>query len=350
MRSPFRRTVREAPSQARRTSPWALALVGLAAGSAQLSCGDNLPPRTMDMMEQPPTPFLRSTPINGKLLRAVDRPSAVAVDSEGKVIYLVGRDSDGAAQLYSMPVAGGTPTQLSAGVALEAPTALAIDTKGNLFVADPATDDGGAIYKGGTSGALARFGGNTVRSPVGLAISDDGQDLYVTGRDPMDNQPAVFKISTVDGTPTMLVKGAPLGQPSGIALSNDGKIYVVDSAAVSGTPAVDGAGAVIRVDSNSATIFSKAPLRVGFPAGLAATGQSDLLVNSNAPGAAGVFIITSTGDQMGTGLAGDVINVDGDPAGLYQAARANVWVALDTATPPQATPGGVGGSVLVMTP
>ncbi len=105
-----------------------------------------------------------------------------------------------------------------------------------LFVADAAAviaagdTTAGAIFSlpvaGGTPTVLSH---GTVDTPTGLALSSDGLTLFVSGRDAKDGQATIFAVATAGGATTELVKGAPLTAVTGIAASADGtKLFVAD--------------------------------------------------------------------------------------------------------------------------
>jgi DNA-binding beta-propeller fold protein YncE len=309
------------------------ALLGIAFGGVLwlASCGDDLPARL--------------DPMASKRLGLINRPTAAALDSEGQKVFVTGHDQEGLAQLYMLPISGEGPTLVQTSLPLGHPVGLAIDANDTLYIADIGTDDGGILYKGDTAGMLTVLAADSVRSPSGITLSPDGKDVYITGRDKADGQPGVFKIASGDGAVSVVAKGAPFSNPSSLTFSNDGTLYVMDPTAISPT-----GGAVIRIVNGTAEIFSKNPLTVGFAAGIAASGASDLLITSNSPGSASVLKLTSAGDVVPSTLMGDALNPDGDPATIHQAVRANAWVVVDTATPPQDTPGALNGAVLLLTP
>lgn len=308
------------------------ALVAVAAGGllSLPSCGDNT--------------SARLEPATSKLLGVVNRPTAAALDSEGKTVFVTGYDADNTAQLYSLPATGGAATKVATSIPLGHPLALAIDGNNNLYIADTGLDDGDAIFRGTTAGLLMPLAANGPRALSGLVLSPDGADVYVTGRDRTDGQPGVFKIPAAGGDATVVAKGAPFTDPAGLTFANDGVLYVIDATAA-GT-----GGAVIKVEGSTATLLTKTPLRVGYAAGISPHGKSDLMITSNDPGAAGIFTVSPTGELTAKVLTGDKLNANGDPATITQASKSNAWVVVDTATPPQGSPEVINGAILLLTP
>jgi sugar lactone lactonase YvrE len=70
-------------------------------------------------------------------------------------------------------------------------------------------------------------------SPLDAAPSPDGSTIYFTGAGA--NGPAVFRVVGTGGAVATLAQGAPLAQPTGIAVATDGsRIFVADPQAGSG--------------------------------------------------------------------------------------------------------------------
>lgn len=312
------------------------ALVLCAAAGFAASCGDNDPMGN-------PNGAVPTEPATGKNLGSAGVPGAAALDKDGKTAYVLVTDADQNVQLMSYPTNGMEPAKISTSVPLQAPTAMIIDGSDTLYIADIGHDNGGVVYRGDLSGSLSVVT-TDIRAPAGIAISPDGKDLYVTGQD-KDGAPAVFQVPAAGGTATVATKGEPLSQPSGLTFSADGTLYVMD-----GTAKGPREGAVLKVMGSTATVFSQGTMTVAFPAGLAPSGMTGLLATSNSPGAANIYAIASDGSVKPQVLSGDKLNLDGDPTTIARAAKANAWVVVDTATPPQKTAGVVSGSVLLLTP
>lgn len=318
------------------------ALVLCAAAGFAAGCGDNDPMGNPNGDMGNPN-VVPAEPAAGKSLGGAGTPSVAALDKDGKTAYVLVTDADQNIQLMSYPTNGTEPAKIATSVPLQAPTAIAIDGTDTLYIADIGHDNGGVVYRGSLSGALSVVTSD-IRAPAGIAISPDGKDLFVTGQD-KDGAPAVFQVPAAGGTATVASKGAPLSQPSGLTFSADGTLYVMD-----GTVNGPREGAVLKVMGSTATVFSKGSMTVAFPAGLAQSGATGLLATSNATGAAAIYAIASDGTVKEQVLSGDKLSLDGDPTTIARAAKANAWVVVDTATPPQKTAGVLGGSVLFLTP
>ena len=114
------------------------------------------------------------------------------------------------------------------------PFAIAVDSAGNIYVADSANDTirkitparkvitlaGLAGHSGNTdaSGSSARFS-----NPQGLA-TDTAGNLYVA-----DSGNARIRKITPDGNVTTVSPNLPLANPCGLALDNNGNLYIADT-------------------------------------------------------------------------------------------------------------------------
>jgi sugar lactone lactonase YvrE len=137
-----------------------------------------------------------------------------------------------------------------------APHGLTISTDGQtLYVADSAAD-GNGIYilsiDGNTRALLTNTAGTSPRVPA--IVSENGQDqLYFSGV--ADGQPAVFKMGTAGGEatvaePEIVFQGDPLINPSGVAVAQDGTVYVID-------PGTSGVGSVYRIRDGAAEAIAE---------------------------------------------------------------------------------------------
>ena len=226
-------------------------------------------------------------------------PAGMAVSRDGHRLYFTARRApDDAPAVYVLDLATRAVTQLFGGAPLVEPGALAVTNDNRtLLIADMAADGGGelsgVIYQmpadgGGSPQPLLPV--DTLDLPVGLTLDRAGTHLYVSAYTP-DGEPALWTMSTLGAKPTVVLKGAPLFDPSALAVTSDQQsLLVVDDGA-----AADGGSALLRVPlsgSGVETVTSGIPL--AWPAGLAV---------DNFGGHALI-----TGQSPGTGLPG-VISV-----------------------------------------
>jgi DNA-binding beta-propeller fold protein YncE len=232
-------------------------------------------------------------------------------DPAGKVIYYTtGGKTPG---IFSVPAGGGAQHKILSGGLLRRPEGLAVSNDGKrLFVADTAA---GHILVVQVSGAKAHvLRGTAGSSPRGLEVQTRaGKELVVyTGK--TGGKPAVLRIAAGGAArPAVLVKGAPLRSPDGVAISKTGAIFVTDHGA---------GGRALRIVGSKVSTVAGA-IRLGDPAGIALTlDESNLLISSlnKAKGTAQVVIVDlATG---ATSTFDEVIGVNHSAGGLHRARAA----------------------------
>lgn len=317
-------------------------LVGLA--------GCDQTPAAMDMttnpdmamqLPQPPGP-----PTKASVVATIDRPLAAVLTPDAKTIYLTAHDANGLAQLYRVD-SGGSPGLINTSTKLSHPVGLAISPDGmTLYIADSAggAEDAGAVYSSNTSGAISGTAYTGIRAPAGIAVSDNGQTVYISGFETATGQPGLFSASAGGGAVTAVAKGAPFSNPSAVAVTADGTLYVVDATA--GGPRQ---GSVIKVAGATATTFTTQALGVGFSAGISpnGVGSNDLLVTGNTGLGSGVIYNVSTAGAAAPITVGTPLF---DPATIHRAANVSAWIAVDSVNATQTNPAQQLGSVYLLTP
>ncbi len=161
-------------------------------------------------------------------------PSGVAVDNKGDVFVADPNNN----LIKEIPAGNGTPVVLGAG--FSAPASVAVDAAGDAFVADFGNN---AIKKIPASNGAPVLWGSGFLHPYGVAVDAAG-NVYVS--DQGNNQ--VKKIPAGNGTPVVLASG--LNLPGGISVDAAGNVYFADMGnnevkeipAAGGAPIVIGAG------------------------------------------------------------------------------------------------------------
>jgi hypothetical protein len=256
-----------------------------------------------------------------------------AVPSDDGTAFYFTAVGDKGPGLFKVPSSGtGTVTELSTGSPWVAPFGVALDTQQALvFVAETAGVDAmgntGALYGVPVGGGTpAPVSGSEGTSPRGLlVVRESGADvIYFTGFNPSTGEPGLLRVPAAGGTLTVVAKGAPFRDPSGVTRHAAGDFYVTD------TVAQDDAGSlVVKVTGGTASVWLRVPA-VGYPAGIAFTRDETHLVLSGFDAAAGrntisrIDLATKTGGEVASGGPADT-----DSAGLHRARLADVFAFCD---------------------
>src|SRR5262249_13585391 len=147
--------------------------------------------------------------------------------------------------------------------------------------------------------------------------------LYFSGRDATSGQPGLFK--RAGGAVTTVAGGDPFMDPSGVAVTRSGTVYVANSGSVDG-----GRAGILQVTGGQATEVARG-LRAGFPAGIALTlDEHTLLVSAHdvTTGGDAVLSIDLSGSHAthsyDNGIADHV-----DAGGLHRARSTGVFSWAD---------------------
>ena len=250
-------------------------------------------------------------------------------DGNGGVYFTAISPGEGAA-VFKAGADGAAPTKLFAGAPLVSPFGITISDDGQtLFVADVGaeteTEEGGMIFSlpvaGGTPFIVK---GTEGTMPRGLEIQ--GDQIYYSGTSGKRPKalPAVFKIPVAGGAPAVLASGLPLKDPSGIAVTKAGQVYVLDTAAADTKRAT-----VFTVADGVATPFV-ADISVGYPGGIALSlDDKSLLVSALDATLARdiVYVVSIATKEMAP--FNKSIDKFYESAGLHRARRAGTFAWAD---------------------
>jgi DNA-binding beta-propeller fold protein YncE len=210
-------------------------------------------------------------------------PFDATPDNTADNVYVVGLDVDSNPVISQAKLDGSaTPKALHTGDPLVSPLNIAVGTDGMmLYVADPGAEDPagklGRIFSiANDGGALGNVTGADGYRARGLEIiSVDGKDIiYFAGTDPA-GEAGVFKVPADNsGSLEVVAKGAPFQDPSGIAVTAKGDVYVCDTVQDS-----DGLGIVVAIKSGAVSTLLTG-VRAGFPCGIALSLEDSSLVIS----------------------------------------------------------------------
>jgi sugar lactone lactonase YvrE len=318
------------------------AVVGglLAAWLALAGCEDTGGDSAMESSAEDWPPSVIAAPLlNVAANAAATRSPVDATPSPDgdRIYYLATATGDGADEAGVFSVAGdgaGEIETLAVGGALSSPGSISVSVDGErLFVADIAmsTDAGqGAVMTLASSGGdePVVVPGTEGYAPRGLVLAEvDGEShLYFTGTDPESRLAGVFRVPPDGGDVETLATGEPFSEPTGVAVTNDGTVYVVDADAAT---AERGEAAVmsLREDEVETVIDG---IGAGPAAGIAVTlDASTLLVSGLDPESRRdrVYVL----DTKSSKLAQIVEPFDSfsRAAGLHRAHNANVFAWAD---------------------
>jgi large repetitive protein len=237
-----------------------------------------------------------------------NRPGGLAVDSSGNV-YVA---DSGNSAVKEIEAVGGiipaSPTIRTLGSGFGQPISVAVDGHGNVYVAD--LGNTAAVYEIEAVGGVIPASptilplGSGFSAPEGVAVDGSG-NVYVA--DPGNN--AVYEIEAVSGaipaSPTIRKLGSGFSTPRGVAIDGSGNIYVADT----GNNAVREIEAVGGAIPASPTILA---LGSGFsaPQGVAVDGSGNVYVGDSSHSAvkeimavSGVVSSASTVNIVGSGFS-----------------------------------------------
>ncbi len=261
-------------------------------------------------------------------------PTDAVASPDGTTFYFAAYNPTGEAALFSVPAGGGTVDELFAGVPLGYVSGLEISPDGEtIYLADSTGGEigNGAIYSFAVgSDFVEEIVGSDeeVRNPNALAITGDGNFLYISGKDDM-NRPAIFMVSTGGGMVDVIAVGSPLVSPTGIYFDDStDTLHVLDHLAGGSQR-----GAVFIIEEGATPVLASSGLLLGTPAGisLVSGGGTAVISGHDFSRAPGLYIVTDLGPSptvtftaLPTALAAL------DPAGLRTARAAGVFVIVDS--------------------
>jgi len=230
---------------------------------------------------------------------------------------------------------GTVPSVLYRGDKLVNPLDIDVSLDGTtLYVADPAAGINGK----GAILTLPVTGGEPVEvvtghAPRAVTVGKDGA-AYFSGVDDETGLPGVFVLRGADVT--TLFAGAPLVDPSGIAVLEDGRVLVADTrlfdGASEGAPVIGSEAGVVVLKDNKATILATG-FATGYPAGIALTlDEKHLIISGQGPDRSDtVYLVDMAHPEAIPTAIKDKFSVHQDSsAGLKRAHGENlfIWASL----------------------
>lgn len=245
-----------------------------------------------------------------------------------------GSDADG---VFSVSGDGEDAIEtLAVGGALTAPAAISVSLDGErLFVADRQRSndagDEGAVMSLASSGGdePVVVAGTEGYAPRGLVVAqvDDTEYLYFTGIDPESRLAGVFRAAVESGDVEALAIGEPFSEPAGIAVTQDGTVYVVDASASSDER---GEAAVMRLSDEDGVETVIDGVSAGASAGIAVSlDASTVLVSGLDPETKHdrVYVLDTRSQKLAQIV--EPFDSFSHAAGLHRAHNANVFAWAD---------------------
>jgi hypothetical protein len=272
---------------------------------------------------------------------ALAAPTAITIDSTGNAYVLEVGKTSGAADLLLLPAGGGAPqVVIPQGAGLLTPSALAIDSAGDYFIADA------------SHGTIARFGADGSINTNYVAGLDNPTSIYVDGFDNLFIAQAgtthnVIEVyaggsrRTIAGSGNnasadgVLATTASFVSPGGLFVDLNGILYIADAGGHL-VYAVDKSGVIHEVAGNGTTTTTVPGQATGTglvaPSSLSVDAAGDLYITDAAANRVyTVYASTTSGGSniatvFGTGAAGKA--GDGGFSNLAQVSNP-VSVAVD---------------------
>jgi DNA-binding beta-propeller fold protein YncE len=264
-----------------------------------------------------------------------DGSVALLATLEGLPEEQTGRDGERVGVLLQPP-AGGAPSVLYAGDAMVSPFDIDASLDGKtLYVADPAAgaESGGAILELLVAGGSAPTELASGYRPRSVTVAADGS-MYFSGIDPMTGQPGVFHL--MNGATTTVFAGAPLVDPSGIALTKDGTVFVADTRLFDASGAMSAPlgseAGIVRVKDGAASVFATG-FATGYPAGIALSmDEANLIISGEGPDRSDTVYVIAVADPTAPPLVvrDEFSKFQDSSAGLKRAHDSNtfIWASL----------------------
>ncbi len=278
----------------------------------------------------------------------IEMPVDATPSPDGKDIYFVAhqkvvlteQDENGApvplgferqAGVFKVSASGGPITRLTMGAPLVSPFNITISDDGNtLFIADSGADtseeraDGKVFTLPTAGGTPSVLSGTEGLVPGGVEAMGDA--LYITGK--KDGRPGVFKTGLGGGNISAISTDAMFSDPSGVAATRKGDVFVVDSGSATSAQSL---ASVIKITPEGKTEILIDGLSVGHPAGVALSNDEQLLLVSGFSNEKGTDVVFTV--NLATSEVGEFTEKIADfteSAGLHRARNADVFAWADS--------------------
>lgn len=322
----------------------ALTLIALCACDSD----DSPAPDSHDEMEDG-GPASADSGVKGELPEAKAPPLRIAANSPdvrapmdatpspdaARVYYtaLSRRDGEDTPGVFSVAGDGSNDVAtLAVGDELSAPVGITVSLDGEqLYVADTAAGEsdtgkvGALLAVSPQDGTMSILEGTEGYAPKGLVIAaiKNQEQLFFTGTDPDSGQGGVFRMAPGGGAVERIAPDVAINDPGGVAVAENGDIYVVD---VLGD---DGSATLIRFRDGEATAVVRG-IGVGFPAGVAITREgATVLISGIDPRTRTDVVYLLDTASGGLSMVSEPISGFTESAGLHRAHESNVFAWAD---------------------
>ncbi|MEY4579365.1 MAG: hypothetical protein RL701_4068 [Pseudomonadota bacterium] len=210
-------------------------------------------------------------------------PTDATPSPDGKRIYYLAitqNEGEDVAGVFGVAADGGGTGEVQTlvqGAPLLTPVGIASSLDGaQLYVADAAGGEqatGGVYALPSAGGGLSLVSGTEGYRPAGLTLAKAGREelLYFTGRDPASGAAGLFSVAPSGGAVRALATGDSFSQPGGVTISATGDAYVADAG--------EHSARVVRVRGDKVEPFVE-NIGVGYPAGITLTRDDHTLIVS----------------------------------------------------------------------
>jgi sugar lactone lactonase YvrE len=188
-------------------------------------------------------------------------PTSVAVDGSGNV-YIADQQNDA---IYELPAGGTTLTTLADNASgLGQPAGVAVDGSGNVYITDEYNQTVFELPAGGTTLITLANGSSGLSQPEGVAVDGSG-NIYIADA----GTPAVYELPAGGtGLTTLANSASGLSHPFGVAVDVAGNVYISDV----------GNQAVYELPNGGATLTPLVSSGLSQPYGVAVDGSGNVLI------------------------------------------------------------------------
>lgn len=225
------------------------------------------------------------------------------------------------------------PARIDQGDMFTSPFSITTSSDGKtLYIADVGAsiddeNDGGRVWSmpadGGTPGPVA--GADKLAVSSLTLYKDRGGDVLFFAATAGANGPGVYRMTAGGGTAEAVAAGEGFVDPVGVAVSDKGEVYALDTGIEQGT------GTILHLVNGRAEVVATID-NVGFPAGITVSSDGSAVMISTKGAAVRHDLATGEQAKFNEGIA-DFI----EPAGLHRAAGSEVYAWVDSLANGQGT-------------